>query len=63
MVTFVMQEVEPPLTLTTKEAEPLLCKSFSIKEKHESIQAIQAIISKGVSHCKACYTTGLPSFY
>jgi hypothetical protein len=63
MVSVVTQVLEPLLVVTTQEGEPSLRMPLSIKEKQDYIQAIDTIVAKGISHCKACSIVGLHRVY
>ena len=63
MVSVVAQVIEPLSALTTRESEPTLRKAFAIKEKREYVQAIDAIVSQGISRRKACSMLGLHPVY
>ena len=43
--------------------EASLCKSFSVKEKHEYVVAIDALMAEGASRRQACSMVGLPHNY
>jgi hypothetical protein len=45
------------------EDEQSRCKSYSIKDKREFIQAISTLVSTGASHRDACSCVGLPHMY
>ena len=49
--------------VATVGAEPLLRKSFSIEDKKEFVQAINATVATGVSRRQACSRLGLPHVY
>jgi len=63
MVSVITQVIKPLSALTTWEGKPTFRKSFAIKEKQKYIQAIDAIVSQGISHHKACSILGLHPVY
>ena len=57
-----MGEEEAPF-LGAVLAEPLLRKSFSLKEKREFVRNVDAIVATGLSRRKACLQLGVPHGY
>jgi len=49
--------------LATEGNQPLLWKSFSIKDKREYVIAIDASVSTDISRCQACSQVGLLYMY
>ena len=59
MVTVVTQAAVPSPTVPTKGWERSHRKSFSIKEKREYVHAVDILVAKNISRCKACSILGL----
>ena len=51
------------VTVASVRAEPLPRKSYSVKDKREFVQAVNALIAAVVSHCQASQVAGLSHYY
>jgi hypothetical protein len=63
MVTLITQAVVPSPTFPPSSWERSHLKSFSIKEKHEYVHAVDILGAKNISHCKTCSILGLNPIY
>ncbi len=64
MVAVVINAVEPLPSFSTKAGRPSHRKSYTIKEKREFVNAVDALIAKDIPRRKACVILGLhPNYY
>jgi len=63
MVTLVTQAVLPSSTSPPNGWERSHRKSFSIKEKRKYVHAVDILVAKNISRCKACSILGLNPVY